>query len=158
MEQDNTEKYKKKIEEIFANLDVEKEKREAEEYGKHMEAYSEAASKEERGKRTVEKERLDDDSETSIQEFCRRKGLEELEIVRQAFVDFQDELKDLIVFEQLVPQIAEFAQYAISLMELVDEDLDTEHELDPEIQYKLETIRKIKAQLFTSLYNKYKKK
>lgn len=158
MDQDNTEKYKSKIEEIFANLDTERERSRVTTSYTASEDTTDEAPRQQSLKRTVRQESLNDDSDQAIQEFCKRKALEELEIVREVFLQFQDELKNLVVLDQLVPQIQEFAEYAISLVELVDEDLDNDEDLSPDVRYKLEAIKNIKAQFFASLYNKYKKK
>jgi hypothetical protein len=153
--EDNTERYKAKIEEIFKNLELEKRLKEA---NKEEEQYQASLPNKSSKKRTVKAEYVDETSDKAIQEFCKRKALEELEIVREAFLEFQEVIRDLVILDQLTPQIAEFAQYAASIVELIDEDLDAQPNFGEDTQYKLAAIKKIKAQLFARLYNKYKKR
>lgn len=92
----------------------------------------------------------------SVVDFCREKALEELELVRSAFVEFQNKISDLVLVDFLDFQIDEFAKYAVSLSDVIEDDFD-ETKLSPSSLEKYKFLKQLRAQIFSDIYNQYNK-
>lgn len=105
---------------------------------------------------------LDDDEAFLLSEdaitFCIDKISMELLETRSAFIDFQEVLADLALSEFLYPAVENFANFASSIAELFEGDLDSVDTKDasPATIKKLEHLKKLKAQILSDIYLKYK--
>lgn len=130
------EKYKKMIEDIFDNLDTSKYKF-----------------------KPIKKDVEETNSDTA--KFCKEMALEEFERIRELFIEFQENINEYAVSEYLVPAIQSFANFAAALVSVVENEdikqLDS-NILDSSTAEKMQQLKKLRAQIFSSVYNKYKKK
>lgn len=103
------------------------------------------------------KEEVNKVNEEIIQ-FYKEKALEELEDMRGLFIDFQEKISDYAVAEYLVPAIKIFADYAMvlnSVIEYGEINKTLIKALDPSIVKKVQQLKKLRLQVFLSMYNKY---
>ena len=84
-------------------------------------------------------------------------ALDELETVREAFVAFQEQIGDLAIFQFVYPEIEEFVDFCLDLVELVEDDFDAES-LRGESLAQYQKIQKLRARILSAMYMKYKKK
>jgi hypothetical protein len=84
-------------------------------------------------------------------------ALEELDIVREAFLNFQEQIGDLAIFQFIYPEIEEFVEFCLDLVELVEDDFDVET-LQGKTLEQYQKIQKLRARILSAMYMKYKKK
>lgn len=90
-------------------------------------------------------------------DFAKQKALEEMEQVRVAFLEFQDKVRDLMMFNYMTSSFEQFAEYASDMNEVIEDQID-ETKLTPETLKKYKSIKKLRAQILSNVYNRYKKK
>ena len=97
------------------------------------------------------------DLTTDKEEFAKRKALEELEHIRVAFLELQDKVRGLMLFNYMTSCFQQFADYASDLMEVIEDEID-ETMLTPDSLKKYKSIKKLRAQILNNVYNRYKDK
>lgn len=136
-QQDLTNEYKKKIEEMFAMT--------------NHHQYKETV----RPRRRL---RLPEAPSLTIQqkELAREFGKEELEIIQEAFKEFYDQVEDLALFKSyLYPHTEEFKS-AVEDMALLVLDQINYSQLSERGRTEYEELRKIQGNIWHELYNKYR--
>lgn len=89
-------------------------------------------------------------------EFATEKALEELEMLCDAFLAFQETICDLAVTQYLTPQIEYFAEQCQDMADLIENKIDPT-KLSEENQKKFRELQKLRARVLASIYQKYKK-
>jgi hypothetical protein len=84
-------------------------------------------------------------------------ALDELEMVRQAFLTFQEQTEDLAIYQFIYPAVEEFVEFCLDLVELVEDDFDVEN-LHGKSLEQYQKIQKLRARILSAMYMKYKKK
>lgn len=92
---------------------------------------------------------------TKEEEFAKEKALEELETIRVAFLALQDTIHGLMMFNYITSSLQDFAEYASNLTEVIEDEIDENH-LTPESLKKYQRIKKLRTQILSNIYNKYK--
>lgn len=88
------------------------------------------------------------------QEKYAKIGLEEMEQVRQAFLDFQDAISHLVVYSYLYPHIEQFASIAEDLVDLIEHNIDKDDLTDVGL-VDYEKLMRIRNRLLDQIKNKY---
>ena len=84
-------------------------------------------------------------------------ALNELEEVRDAFLDFQDDIEDLAIFEFIYPKIEDFVESCLDLIEIMEDDFDADA-LEGKTLEQYQNMQKLRARILSAMYIKYKKK
>ena len=84
------------------------------------------------------------------------KAFEELEEIRQAFLEFQHRIKELELYEDIKPNIGMTADGLEAMHELMRNDVD-ETQLSPEVKKEYIRAQKVRAKILARIYNKYYK-
>lgn len=126
-EDEDIERFKGRVEDIFESLMIEK--------------------------RNQDKKKISYNSS----EKCIEKAYEELEFIRTKFIEFQDSISELAIAEYVMPAIEQFAIYAASISQVLNDDyIDEEIEMNEIDKRKLKDLKKFKAQILSSINNRYK--
>lgn len=136
---DELEKYKKLVDNILDNMEVDKERKK---------------STPQQSDKNVPDKPLKFSSEE--EKFAVEKALDEIEQIRLAFLDFQEKVQNLMMFNYMMSPIEQFAEYASNLIELIENNID-ESKLAPDSLRKYKRIKQLREQIITNIYNKYKK-
>jgi len=136
---DELEKYKKLVDNILDNMEVDKERKK---------------STPQQSDKSVPDKPLKFSSEE--EKFAVEKALDEIEQIRLAFLDFQEKVQNLMMFNYMMSPIEQFAEYASNLIELIENNID-ESKLAPDSLRKYKRIKQLREQIITNIYNKYKK-
>ncbi len=103
----------------------------------------------------LDKEIIIDDNSNMAEE-CLQLALDELETVRAAFLEFQEKVEDLAIFQFIYPQVEEFVDFCLDLIELMENDFDV-NSLTGESLKKYQKIQKLRARILSAIYMKYRK-
>lgn len=87
-------------------------------------------------------------------EYSKFKALNELEGIRTEFVKFQENIKPYVLSEYFVAQLEEFARYAVSINNMIEDSI-REEELSPAYKEKYSFVKKLRAQILSSVYKHY---
>lgn len=136
---DELEKYKKLVDSILDNMEIDKERKK---------------STSQQSDKSVPDKPLKFSSEE--EKFAVEKALDEIEQIRLAFLDFQEKVQNLMMFNYMMSPIEQFAEYASNLIELIENNID-ESKLAPDSLRKYKRIKQLREQIITNVYNKYKK-
>ena len=136
---DELEKYKKLVDNILDNMEIDKERKK---------------STLQQSDKSVPDKPLKFSSEE--EKFAVEKALDEIEQIRLAFLDFQEKVQNLMMFNYMMSPIEQFAEYASNLIELIENNID-ESKLAPDSLRKYKRIKQLREQIITNIYNKYKK-
>jgi hypothetical protein len=146
---DNIERFKKIVDAIFDDIDNPKHKA-----PDKKPAQPSSAKK----KLNIEKVDAEEDEpgELGVAEETVELVLKELDDVREAFLKFQEEVEELAIFQFLFPEIEEFVEFCLDLVELVEDDFDVES-LDAKSLEQYQKMQKLRARILSAAYMKYKK-
>lgn len=136
---DELEKYKKLVDNILDSMEIDKERKK---------------STPQQSDESVPDKPLKFSSEE--EKFAVEKALDEIEQIRLAFLDFQEKVQNLMMFNYMMSPIEQFAEYASNLIELIENNID-ESKLAPDSLRKYKRIKQLREQIITNVYNKYKK-
>lgn len=136
---DELEKYKKLVDNILDSMEIDKERKK---------------STPQQSDENVLDKPLKFSSEE--EKFAVEKALDEIEQIRLAFLDFQEKVQNLMMFNYMMSPIEQFAEYASNLIELIENNID-ESKLAPDSLRKYKRIKQLREQIITNVYNKYKK-
>lgn len=136
---DELEKYKKLVDNILDSMEIDKERKK---------------STSQQSDESVPDKPLKFSSEE--EKFAVEKALDEIEQIRLAFLDFQEKVQNLMMFNYMMSPIEQFAEYASNLIELIENNID-ESKLAPDSLRKYKRIKQLREQIITNVYNKYKK-
>jgi hypothetical protein len=101
-------------------------------------------------------EKFSSESKT-VTEFATAMAMEELEQIRAAFIEFQERVSSLMLYNYMTTPFEQFAEYASDLTEAINDHID-ESKLTPDTLKKYKSIKKLRAQILANIYNKYKYK
>lgn len=146
---DNIEKFKRIVDAIFDDIDNAKSKT------VNKQPPIPSATKK---KLDVDKVDAEEDTacDSGVAEETVELVLNELDDVREAFLKFQEEVEDLAIFQFLYPEIEEFVEFCLDLIELVEDDFDVES-LDAKSLEQYQKMQKLRARILSAAYMKYKK-
>jgi hypothetical protein len=141
---DVIQRYKEQVDKLFESISKSDAAREKTEQGQ------------EKKKRLRDPEPTPLQTDKDIEGFAKEKALQELDKIREAFLDFQEETKDLVMFNYMFPYIEAIAQWGIDLADVFEDNFD-ESKLDPDTLKKYKSIKNLRAQILSKIYNRYKK-
>ncbi len=85
-----------------------------------------------------------------------KKATEELELIRLAFLDFQESISELVVYPYVYHQIQEFGEACMDLVEVLNNDFDT-GKMSDKGKKDYEKLKKLRANILSSIRQKYSK-
>lgn len=85
-----------------------------------------------------------------------RLGRKEMELVRQKFLDFQDQISDTEMYSFLFRHIEEFAHACEDMVDLIENDFKLE-DLTGTGQEDYDQVLKIRNRILSAIYDRYKK-
>lgn len=83
-------------------------------------------------------------------------ALEEMERIREAFLEFTDKVNDTVLYGQLYGNIEDFVEVCKDLTVLIEDGIDKE-KLTPAISEDYERMRKMRDRLLQYVLDKYEK-
>lgn len=106
-------------------------------------------------KKAKSQEIKEDVVEDEASTFAISKALEEMELIRQAFLEFQESVSGCVVLEYLYEELEEFANACMDMVELIENDIKTEN-LSPTGQAYYTKMQKFRTSLLSAMLKKYK--
>lgn len=88
-------------------------------------------------------------------DYATEKALEELELLRLAFLDFQEQIASLVVYQYLTPQIEYLGEQCLDMAELIQNEID-QAKLSSEGKEKFNELQRLRARILASVYQKYR--
>ncbi len=91
-----------------------------------------------------------------LEDFSKDKAFEELNKIRNAFIEFQDKIHELVMFDYISDPVNLFAELGSDLSRLIGNEVDLSS-FNEEYKNKYEDLKVLRAEILTKIYNKYKK-
>lgn len=152
---DNIEKFKKIVDAIFEDLD----KVESKIVEKKISFPSPTSKKKlniDKVDNELDKDIIRNTNNPNVADETLELVLQELDDVREAFLRFQEETENLAIFQFIYPEIEEFVDFCLDLVELVEDDFDVDS-LQGKSLEQYQKMQKLRARILSATYMKYKK-
>jgi hypothetical protein len=88
-------------------------------------------------------------------QYAVEKALAELEVVRQAFLAFQDEISELAITPFLMGSIEEFSEACIDIIEVLNNNFDPS-KMSNATREKYKELQALRIRILTTIYLHYK--